>query len=421
MPVRVNKLITLIIAAIILVIGIGVYLIFQRLVFAELEISSPTAIKLIFLKEVDIENSARPEIVATKDRVFVVYLGDIPNDMGPPPPPINNKRQFGLQKEQTTPFKRTSFEGQVNRNMKGRTSFKVKIFDASLNEIATHTLVSSSQEYGMTTDIRIASDEQYIYAFYETADMRKGKSYLWGAKYSLTDNFQKVAYTPSPIAVSTTFNIAQEGDEKLDDPAPLIGPDSIFVVTRIKTSFKKEGRTLYRVREFSKNLEKLSEFDLDLSSVADGSSRQASLIYHNGYFYIAVPTTVANEVKIELDLAIPSDIVLVKLDENWKIAGSKVISCEPDDVETYITGFDTDGRYFYLTYNQLLFGREMSSPLKIYDKDFNLIFSKKIKSITPRKGLGLRPSLEVSQDKIFLGNDGGDRRSAKVYIYEVKK
>ncbi|MFZ2603204.1 MAG: hypothetical protein WAX79_04290 [Candidatus Omnitrophota bacterium] len=90
-------------------------------------------------------------------------------------------------------------------------------------------------------------------------------------------------------------------------------------------------------------------------------------------------------------------------------------------METYITGFDTDGRYFYLTYNQLLFGKEMSSPLKIYDKDFNLIFSKKIKSITPRKGLELRPSLEVSQDKIFLGNDGGDRRSAKVYIYEVKK
>ena len=75
--------------------------------------------------------SARPEIIATQNRVFVAYLGNI---------------------------------GQRD----GRT-FNAKIFDANLdNVIAKRTLAQTTAEYGGPTDIRVASDGKFLYAFYET-------------------------------------------------------------------------------------------------------------------------------------------------------------------------------------------------------------------------------------------------------------
>jgi len=91
--------------------------------------ASDKRLKLKFLKRIDIENGARPEIVVTKDRVFVVYL-----DIGSP-------------RHQT---------------------FQVKIFDKEMDaEIGSRTLVSSSPVYGQPTDIRGVSDGEYAYAFYE--------------------------------------------------------------------------------------------------------------------------------------------------------------------------------------------------------------------------------------------------------------
>jgi hypothetical protein len=103
--------------------------------------------------------SARPEIIATSNRVFVVYLGNIGNG--------------------------------------GNRTFNVKIFDSNLdNLIASKTIVTTTTEYGSPTDIRVASDGQYLYAFYETAKTTSQTStttYLWGAKYALDDALTRVA------------------------------------------------------------------------------------------------------------------------------------------------------------------------------------------------------------------------------------
>lgn len=96
-----------------------------------------TPLTLTLLKKVTITTdaeggSARSEIVATANRVFVVYLGNI--------------------------------------TAGGNRTFNAKVFDDSLqNLIASKTIVTTTTDYGSPTDIRLASDGQYLYAFYETA------------------------------------------------------------------------------------------------------------------------------------------------------------------------------------------------------------------------------------------------------------
>jgi hypothetical protein len=104
--------------------------------------------------------SARPEIVATADRVFVVYLGYI---------------------------------GDANSR-----TFDVRVYDPDLaTQISSKTIVPPSADYGMATDIRIAAHGQCVFAFYETAT--PAATYLHGAKYALADSFERVASTGPPI------------------------------------------------------------------------------------------------------------------------------------------------------------------------------------------------------------------------------
>jgi hypothetical protein len=362
-----------------------------------------TRIRINFLKKVHIGPGARPEVVAIKDRVFIVYL---------------------------------------DTAIRGEQAFSVKIYDKDMNnEIAYKILVSTSVEYGKPTDIRVASDGQYLYAFYETVNMNSGKAYLWGAKYRLDDNFDKVAYTPSPISAGPIFTAAQLGDEKVDDPIALIAPDSVFVITRIKqVSFSKEVPMVYRVREFTYDLQtKLSEFDLDLSSVAGGQGRQASALYYNKHYYMVVPTTTKSGYYFE-SMTTPSDLLLIKFNQDWKIVKSYPISEDPDDVETFVTGFQIYGSYFFITYKQ---GYKQGSkwiffsPLKVYDQDLNLVLSEIVKKASG-KGESLRSSLEVTADRIYVGHSGGQgppppnfpennystgnigTQTAEIYIYEWK-
>ena len=158
------------------------------------ESPSNTTISMRFLKRVDVGVGARPEVVAVKDRVFVVYL---------------------------------------DTATRGKTAFSVKIYDKDMDrEIAYKILVSQSSDYGRPTDIRVASDSKYLYAFYEKTD--NTVSYLFGAKYKLDDSFERVAYTPNPIASGPSFTKEKVGDEIVNDPIALVGPNSVFVITRIK-------------------------------------------------------------------------------------------------------------------------------------------------------------------------------------------
>lgn len=343
--------------------------------------------------------SARPEIVATANRVFVLYLGKIAAG--------DNK------------------------------TFNVKIYDSDMDTVvASRVLVTTTQDYGGPTDIRVASDGWCIYAFYETHKITSpttATNYLWGAKYTLDDGFNLVAYTVTPITSSKPMSELQEGGELVDDPAPLVGPTSVFVVTRLKYSLSTAGKTIYRVREFSKdNLIKLFEFDLDLSEAADGRGRVTSLLFKDNRIFIALATTVSDEgVNENSDDGALSDIVLVRMRPDWTFdpyRDVQAISATPNDVENYVSGFIADNGNFYITYTQSV-GKPPSGEhrawIKIFDKDFNLIHEEKVRSTVWGPGGGeMRPSLEVLGNRIFSGQSSGQSLgtgNAEVYIYETTK
>ncbi|MBA4406752.1 hypothetical protein C0389_05705 [bacterium] len=351
-------------------------------------------IKSIRITESTEGGSARPEIVSAAERVFVIYLGNISS---------GNNRTFNL-----------------------------KIFNKDLDTVVlSKILVSTTEQFGGPTDIRIASDGQYLYAFYETnkpTSPATATTYLWAAKYTLNDNFDRVAYTMVPITNSKPMAELQDGGELVDDPAPLIGPTSVFVVTRLKYSLAIAGKTIYRVREFSKNdLTKLSDFDLDLSNAPgiDGRGRVCSLIYFNEHYYIALPTTVSDIGIVEaVDPSAISNIALVKLDTNWKLNSQtdvKIISAEPDDKEFYVSGLNTDGNYFYVTYVQIASGAHMAI-LNVFDMNYNLIQKFTVKNIVALPGGGeIRPSLEVRENRIFSGQSAGESigsGNAEIILYE---
>lgn len=371
-----------------IIIILIVTLVLQKPAFAQMPIRGrcgdgvcgPTTSQMRLLKKVEIANGARPEIIVAQDKVFVVYLEVLTS---------------------------------------GR-SFKLKIYDKDLNrELAAKTLVTASPSCGSPTDIRVISDGMYLYAFYETATMEK--TCLFGAKYTLDDNFERVAYT-DVIATSTMFKIAKPGDEKLDDTPSVIEGDNIYVMTRYKSTIKKEGETRYKLYKFDKDLHKESEFELDLSEYADGEAKQASIIYENGYYYIVLPTTVgaSNNVVETVEWTVPMDILLVKLDKNWNVVSSKIIASEGEYSEGYVTGLKSDEKHFYLTYGQVILSQGMYSVLKVFDKDWNAVLTEKYKA-----GHNLRPSLEISPGRIYAGNNIAEGRGvgqgttkAEIYVFE---
>jgi hypothetical protein len=354
-----------------------------------------------FLKKVTITTdeeggSARPEVIATRDRVFVVYLGNISK---------GQERFFG-----------------------------VKVFDNDLiATITTRSLVTATPQYGSPTDIRISSDGPYLYAFYETyrpTAPAGGTTYLWGAKYTLDDSFERVAYTATPIASSRPMSELPDGGELLDDPAPLIGPDSVFVITRLKYPLAIAGNSVFRVREFDKELRPLRQFDLDLSGVADGRARVVSLMFYNNTIYIALATTVSDAGIDEWnDDGALSDIILVKLRADWTLNlqdGIQTLSAESGDRENYVSGFDTNGMSFYITYKQAVGippAGEQRAWVKVYDRDFNIVQSEIIKAtIWGPSGGEIRPSLEVSENRVLSGQSSGEgigHGNAEIYVYEI--
>ncbi len=346
---------------------------------------------LNFLKKVNIANGARPEVIATDDRIFVVYL-DFSSEFSP--------------------------------------SFSVRIYDGNMDkEITYKKLVERSVAYGRPTDIRVASDGNYLYAFYEQTDGTVAN--LFGAKYTLDDKFERVAYAAEPIAVAPAWTKEEVGDEVPNDPIALIGPNSIFVITRIYQKSTSIGApTVYRIREFDNDLKtKLSQFDIDLSELAGaaGKARQASAYFYNGYFYMIIPTT-SKSGFYPVDVVTPSDLLLIKFDKNWKIIETKNLSQSHEDIETFVTGFKVYKGLFFVTYKR---GIPFVSPLEIYDMNFNPILSEIVK-----EGGEGRSALEVTNGRIYVGFSGGrgppppgakhkfqqnqfsEPKKAEIYIYE---
>jgi hypothetical protein len=356
-----------------------------------------TAIKTVEVTTTSEGGSARPEMIATTDRLYVVYLGNIGSG--------------------------------TNR------TFNVKIFDANLDSVVTSTtIVSASAQYGSPTDIRIAKEGLAAYAFYETVSNSSGTTYLWGAKYALNDTFATIASTKVPIATSTGIINPPDCHEILNDPAPLIGPNDVFVVTRYDCSLTTTGSTRYHVRGFNKDsLALTSSFDLDLSAAADGRGRVASLVYWNNRIYMALATTISNTGILEQsDDSAASDIVLVTMNGNWTfdpLTDVRTISSDQtNDRENYITGLRTDGTYFYMTYKQTVPGSlnqpgQANAVIKIYDMDFNLLHKEIVKSTTWPGGGEIRPSQEVYGATIYSGQDdsaSAGTPNAAIYVYQIQ-
>lgn len=365
---------------------------------------SETLARFNLIKKVEITTdteggSARPEVAVYGDKAFVVYLGNISK---------GQDRFFGL-----------------------------KIYDRDLNQvIVSKRLVSSTAQFGSPTDIRIASDGQYLFTFYETNKANptgNSTTYLWGAKYTLDDNFNRVAYTETPIVSSQPMAELQNGGELLDDPAPLVGPDSVFVVTRLKYPLTINGDTIYRVREFDKEFRQmLRQFDLNLSSVVDGRARVCSLFFNDNTIYLAVATTVSDKGAIDNnDDGAQSDIVLIRLKADWSLdtqQGVQVLSAESNDRENYVSGFITSNGTFYLTYKQAVGippTGEQRAWIKVFDKDFKMIGSETVKTtIWGPSGGEIRPSLAIDGDRVISGQSSGQglgKGNAEIYIYSISK
>ncbi len=338
--------------------------------------------------------SARPEVVATADRVFVLYLGNI-----------------------------QSPDGRV---------FAARIYDASLGTIvASKTLVTASAQYGAPTDIRVASDGARAYTFYEThrrTSPTTAETYLWAASYALDDGFARVAQTPLPLARSQPLAEAPEGAELLDDPAPLVGEDRVFVLTRLKSSLGTAGRTAYRVRALHKDdLSLLSTFDLDLSQVADGRARVASLLVQGGRIMMALATTVSDQgLREDTDDGALSDVILIRMRPDWSFTPEDVVSvtAEPGDRENYVCGLEADERFLYVTYKQSVGvppSGEHRAWIKVFDSDLRLVVQEQVKSAAWGPAGGeIRPSLELNAGWLFSGQSGGEglgRGDAEVYVY----
>ncbi len=207
---------------------------------AETAVSSPslTLVRHMAITTDAEGGSARPEVVATADRVFVAYLGHI-------------------------------------GDMSGRT-FDVKVYDKDLvTRISSTTIVPPSVDYGTATDIRVAGDSQYVFTFFETATTTT--TYLHGAKYALNDTFDRVAGTSTPIASGKPVFQLMEGEEILNDPAQLIGPDSVFVITRIWSSIStsyarcRSARDNLTVAQTARYIIFNQEFQQEMRGMLDGA------------------------------------------------------------------------------------------------------------------------------------------------------
>jgi len=319
----------------------------------------------------------RPEIVYANDRFFVVYLGNI-------------------------------IPGS------GQRAFKVKVFDEDfITEIMARDLVTPTTEYGSPTDIRVTSDGQHLYAFYETAGQEQ--THLFAAKYGLTDTFPLVAYTDPPVVTSTLALEAQPGDELLNDPAPVLANGSLFVVTRLRTGITPDEDTRYRLRRFTTDLAQVGEArEIDLSDVADGGAGVNALLFADGNFYTALPTTIAPMCGPGggPDVA-NSDLLMVRFDESWAFDPATDVSTLSDcpDMERYVSGFDHAEGYFYVAHHATPRTWECQpggpSPgrppgeivwLKVFDPDFNPVDAVRVSG----DAFGNHPTVEVVGDKVYV-------------------
>ena len=116
----------------------------------------------------------------------------------------------------------------------------------------------------------------------------------------------------------------------------------------------------------------------------------------------------------------PSDVLVVELDESWNVISRTLIADEPAYTETYVTGLKSDGRYFYVTYCQVILDQELSSVIAVYDRQWNRLGFTAYLTLSGADGKkGLRPSLEVAGARVYAGNADAGTLRASIYLFET--
>jgi len=252
-----------------------------------LAVETTTLAKTGALRTISLPGAARPEIVAAGGKVYVLYLD---------------------------PASR---------------AFMAAAYDADLKTAIAppRRLIVEDPVYGHPTDIRIATDGKSLFAFYEKANDQQGTASLWGVRLALDPSFRELSGHAGPIAVAPFHYRAQAGEELLDDPAPLVAPGAVYVATRLKDALTPGGRAAIRVRELTPDLATVRRtFDIDLSGALSGGARTFALLAdRDGFPMLAVPTATGTGFA-PIDLAVPSDLLLVSLDGSWRIRKHRVLA-----------------------------------------------------------------------------------------------
>lgn len=268
------------------------------------------------LRTVRLPGDARPEIVAAGGKVYILYL--------------DPRAQ----------------------------AFMAVVYDANLGTVVAppRAVITADQTWGHPTDIRIARDGDALVAFYEMANDRAGTASLWGVRLGLSPSLPLLS-PPSagPIAQAPFHYRAQTGQELLDDPAPLVTANAIYVATRLKDTLAPGGRATLRVREFTRNLASVRRvFDLDLSRVLAGGARTVALVPNTDGGILLVAPTSAGQSFAPIDLTIPSDMALVTLSGDWRILSSRILLAGHGDSLLSPMGLAWRGPDLLLTYRDIV-------------------------------------------------------------------
>lgn len=345
--------------------------------------------RIAYLKTIELGLGARPEIVYSDNRFYVIYNS-----------PVENRHDR---------------------------CFKVKIFDNNFQkELTSKVLVSSNSTYGTTTDIRVAKWQDELYAVYEQAKEKENKSFLSVRKYKLNDKFSELTYSQKPLVTGAFWYKAVHGDELLDDPACIVFDNHLYVMTKIK--YNQPSKAVYVLRKISTDVSAvLEEYKIDLSSVFAGPSSVSNLILYNGKLYRLGQSLVfgrplaINLLMVELDAQkgyLPADDIIVLSNRHKK--------------DTIPKGVKFNNGLFFLTHEEII--EEESGPptsqrpgqlkehkiwLRVYNSNFKEIASLEV---SDDKTLGLHPTLEVVDNKIYVtyGHKGENSESKiLIKIYEM--
>ncbi|MFQ5342538.1 MAG: hypothetical protein ACE5F6_13420, partial [Anaerolineae bacterium] len=277
-------------------------------------------------------------------------------------------------------------------------SFRLKVLDRDLNSTGREEVLVSSDADGGVTDIRLTSDDQFVYVAYEKSlrSPSSGRN-LFLEKYNHA--FERLA---SRLVVAV--GEPGRGVEALDDPMVVVADGRPYVITKI------EGG--YRVREFDLNLNPAGQVVEIIPDLDIGIGSVGSALYVDGFFYLITSVHVAGTpICPRSDATTNNDLVVLKYNPDWTYAGFQKTIADTSLIERYPTGFKYVAGKFYVTYistdpatDTIECGRDEqigtgTAHLRVFDQEFNLLAETQV---AEEGEVTNHPTLEVVGNRIYI-------------------